>query len=315
SQVRADVLDAWFPPAPRVLSVLSRHLATICNTSPEVEPVSLRRAIASWRGLPEDSVLVGPGASSLIHSCLPKFVADCRHAAVLDPTYSEYPYLLEERLGMRLCRIPEQLPDTEDLSGADALVVVNPNNPTGRVIDAQAIVAGLSSRQRLWVDETYLEYTSAPSVEQVAAAQRNVVVCKSLSKTLALSGLRIGYLVGHPETLRTLAPEQHPWPISLPAQVATMAAIEDPTYYRNRYADTRSARKDLAESLRAIQTEINCVLLPRPDATEFARRLAQENIFVRDLGNGMLRIAVRPRPESWKMIQTIHRLDPSTMDP
>src|SRR5437764_8625693 len=64
--VNADVLDAWFPPAPSVLSVLQHHLDWLARTSPPVAAAGLEAAVAAARGLAEESVLVGAGSSDLI---------------------------------------------------------------------------------------------------------------------------------------------------------------------------------------------------------------------------------------------------------
>ena len=64
--VNADVLDAWFPPAPGVLTALSEHLEWLARTSPPTQSEGMRAAIAAAREVPEDAVLPGAGSSDLI---------------------------------------------------------------------------------------------------------------------------------------------------------------------------------------------------------------------------------------------------------
>ena len=91
------------------------------------------------------------------------------------------------------------------------------NNPTGRHVerdDLARILCRLPADSRCWVDEAYVDYVgSDQSLEQFAASSTNVVVCKSLSKVYALSGMRAAYLVGGShivDALRVLTP---PWAV------------------------------------------------------------------------------------------------------
>src|SRR5262249_55495321 len=149
------------------------------------------------------------------------------------------------------------------------------------------------------------------SLEGFAAASANVVVCKSLSKGYALSGVRAAYLCGAPALLEGLRPLTPPWVVSLPAQVAAVLALQDPEYYAECYRRTRALRKELAEGLRAlgrglevIEGVANFVLchLPEggPDAATLVSRCRPHGLFLRDagamgtrLGRHALRLAVK----------------------
>src|SRR5204863_2860682 len=99
----------------------------------------------------------------------------------------------------------------------------------------------------VWLDETYVDYISAAeSLETFAAASRNVVVCKSMSKVYALSGARAAYLCGPAPLLEELRALTPPWAVGLVGQVAAVAALQDPDYYAARYAETRRLREQLA---------------------------------------------------------------------
>src|SRR5262249_5986977 len=133
------------------------------------------------------------------------------------------------------------------------------------------VLGGIPRQTRVWIDEAYTDYAGpAESVEAVAAASQNGVVCKSLSKTLALSGARAAYLCAPARIavdLRSITP---PWAISLPAQVATVTALRSLGYYRQRWQETGSLREGLAAGLRGlglsvISGAINSVLCRLPD--------------------------------------------------
>src|SRR5580692_6730961 len=65
--VNADVLDAWFPPSPRVLSTLQQHLSWLVRTSPPVQCEGLCQAVAAHRGVRTENILPGAGSSDLIY--------------------------------------------------------------------------------------------------------------------------------------------------------------------------------------------------------------------------------------------------------
>jgi histidinol-phosphate/aromatic aminotransferase/cobyric acid decarboxylase-like protein len=164
---------------------------------------------------------------------------------------------------------------------------------------------------RVWIDETYVEYAGVDqSLERFAASSQNIVVCKSMSKIYALSGVRSAYLFGPSQLVEELSAITPPWAVSLPGQVAAVAALQDWDYYARRVAETHDLRNQLEEELSAFEGwEIipgiaNFVLchLPDggPDAAEIVKQCRVHGLFLRDagamgriLGTHALRIAVK----------------------
>jgi histidinol-phosphate/aromatic aminotransferase/cobyric acid decarboxylase-like protein len=152
----------------------------------------------------------------------------------------------------------------------------------------------------------------------------NVVVCKSMSKVYALSGVRAAYLCCSPhliETLKTLTP---PWAISLPAQVAAISALKDEIYYKEKYSETHKLRNILRQELLKIGIEEviegigNFLLFYLPSqihAYAFVQACKEENLFLRDvsnmgksLGNNAVRIAVKDGKTNLKMVSIIKKV-------
>jgi histidinol-phosphate/aromatic aminotransferase/cobyric acid decarboxylase-like protein len=80
-------------------------------------------------------------------------------------------------------------------------------------------------------DEAYVRYAGMDqSLAQWAAESTNVVVCTSMSKMYALSGMRVAYLISNAPTAAALRRWTPPWAVSLPAQLAAVAALRDPAY-------------------------------------------------------------------------------------
>jgi histidinol-phosphate/aromatic aminotransferase/cobyric acid decarboxylase-like protein len=163
---------------------------------------------------------------------------------------------------------------------------------------------------RFWIDETYVDYLApAQSLERFATGTENVIVCKSMSKVYALSGARVAYLCAGPHQLESLRAVTPPWAVSLPAQIAAVRALGDPSYYQARHTDTRQLREELRTSLQTLGLDVtpgcaNFILghLPTngPTATEIVGRCRLKGVFLRDagatstvLGTRAIRVAVK----------------------
>ena len=101
----------------------------------------------------------------------------------------------------------------------------------------------------IWVDETYIEYVDdAVSLEKLTSRYDELIICKSMSKCYALSGLRVAYAVtANALRLRRFIP---PWAVSLPAQLGAIAALSNPNYYLNQYMIVHENRNIFNEDLR-----------------------------------------------------------------
>ncbi|WP_433346939.1 aminotransferase class I/II-fold pyridoxal phosphate-dependent enzyme [Microtetraspora malaysiensis] len=335
--VPADVLDAWFSPAPGVVDALNEHQDWITRSSPPAGAEGLIEEIAAARNLPVEAIAVGAGSSDLIFRAFRGWLDSSARVLLVEPTYGEYAHVVERLIGCRVDRFPVRREegwrmDLDRFRDAlreryDLVVVVNPNNPTGVHVDTdelRQVLADAPAQTRFWIDEAYVGYAGpGQSLEPYAVAAGNAVVCKSLSKMYALSGLRVAYLAGQPEIAAELRRWTPPWGVSLPAQIAAVHALRDPGYYDDRWAQTRILRADLARALAAINEELhvqesvaNSILLtlPKhgPGAASLVRACRRQGVFLRDLSpmspafeGRTVRIAVREAAANARIAATI----------
>ncbi len=333
--ISADVLDAWFDPAPAVVDKIAACLSFALKTSPPTGCDGMRRAIARTRGVSQDSILPGGGSSDLIFAGLQKWVASDARVLILDPMYGEYAHVLENVIGaqvdrLNLLRARQYDVDPDELGAFagldyDWIVLVNPNSPTGRHVaraQLEQVIARTPVRTRWWLDETYIDYVGASeSLEAFASTSRNVIVCKSMSKAYALSGARAAYLCGAPELIAPLRQHCPPWSVSLVGQMAACEALQNLDYYRNRWTDTHRLRDGLAASLRGLDWDVvpgcaNFLLchLPadQPAAADLVAACRRHDLFIRDvssmgksLDRRTLRIAVKNEPTNQRMIDIL----------
>jgi histidinol-phosphate/aromatic aminotransferase/cobyric acid decarboxylase-like protein/GNAT superfamily N-acetyltransferase len=335
--ITADVLDAWFPPAPDVTAALREHLPYLLRTSPPTDCSGLLRTIAGERGVSTTTLVPGAGSSDLIFRAFREWLRPASRVLMLDPTYGEYAHVAEHVIGCRVARLSLDRErgyrvDLDDLhrkcqEGYDLIVLVNPNSPTGQVLHTDALLDLLSrlpSRTRLWIDETYIDYCGEGwSMEQAVTRHPNLVVCKSMSKVYALSGARVAYLVASPPVAQALRAITPPWIVGAPAQLAAIRALGAKAYYRQQYRLTRALRERLAAALGAIRgidqvTEgvanfLLCDLDPSVvTAITICERCRERSLYLRDLRSmsgradlNALRIAVKDGDTNRRMVEII----------
>ncbi|HLA84644.1 MAG TPA: histidinol-phosphate aminotransferase family protein [Thermoguttaceae bacterium] len=309
--INADVLDAWFPPAPAVLARLREHLDWILRTSPPTGCDGMLRAIARARGVPFECLVPGAGSSNLIFLAFHQWLTRASRVLILDPTYGEYAHVLERLIKCRVDRLPLDRREGYRLDlarleerlrqGYDLVALVNPNNPTGVHVpraEWETVLGRAPVGTRFWIDEAYVDYVGQEeSLERFAAASENVVVSKSMSKVYALSGVRAAYLCAPAAIARQLLTVTPPWAVGLPGQIAAVAALDSPEYYRDRYRETHRLRGRLAAALESSgRIEVHpgtanyllCHLREdRFTAAEFIARCRRQGLFLRDVGSMM----------------------------
>ncbi|MGE4618580.1 MAG: histidinol-phosphate transaminase [Planctomycetota bacterium] len=337
--INGDVLDAWFSPAPGVLATLGEHLDWLIRTSPPTGSEGLVAAIAAARDIPASRILPGAGSSDLIFLAFQQWLTTDSRVLLLDPTYGEYFHVCEQVLECHLERFALERkvdfqPDSEALrcrilaGDLDLVVIVNPNSPTGRYIPAdelKELIESAPKSTRFWIDETYIEYVdSDQSLEKFSCHRENVIVCKSMSKVYALSGIRSAYLCGSSALLEPLRALTPPWAVSLPGQVAAVKALEDPQYYQSQYEKTAALRNEFKQGLEQLGLAVipgvaNFLLTflpsPGPDAAEVTRRCRELGVHLRDasnmgsqLGPYALRTAVKSAPENRRILEVLEQV-------
>ncbi|MCD8190423.1 MAG: threonine-phosphate decarboxylase CobD [Clostridiales bacterium] len=297
---------------------------------PDPQCRALRRAIAGAEGVSPEMVFCGNGAAELLDRLA--LALRPHRAMVLAPTFGEY----ERSLRANGCKVishylkPEREFDvTEDLlrvlrPGLDLLVLCNPNNPTGRTIPAP-LLAELCRRCQaqdttLVVDESFLSLTDAEyqtDLRPLLAECPRLVLLRSLTKSHAMPGLRLGYLLcGDPALLERVVQAGQPWGVSVPAQCAGVAAMHRPDWPRLGREMVQPQRRRLTEELRKLgfrvwDSRANYLLFYSARWTDLQEQLLQRDVLIRDcadfagLGTGYYRIAVRTEAENTRLLQTL----------
>ena len=177
------------------------------------------------------TIIATPGAQALIQM-LPRALPGHR-VGVLAPTYAEH-----AASWRRAGRTVVACADVSQLADCDIAVIVNPNNPTGRVIGRDTLLA-LARRTRLIVDESFADLAPDESIAGDAAAS-GAIVLRSFGKTFGLAGVRLGFAIAPHDIATRLRDSLGPWPVSGPAIALGARAFADRDWLdatRRRLAD------------------------------------------------------------------------------
>jgi cobalamin biosynthetic protein CobC len=215
-------LSTGINPHPYPLAPLPRELFTRLP-----EPDALERLAATAAqayGAAAGQVVVAPGTQSLL---APVFSAVAPgRAAILGPTYAEH-----ARVAALVGHRVEEVGTFDGLAGADLAVVVNPNNPDGRLTSPFALLALVEEKRRggglVVVDEAFAE-VGPPGLSVAAEVGRGgLVVLRSFGKFYGLAGLRLGFALAAGPLAAQLRATLGPWPVAGPALAAGEAALAD----------------------------------------------------------------------------------------
>lgn len=161
-------------------------------------------------------VVAAPGTQALIQ-LLPRILFGSR-VAIMGHTYEEHE--LSWRRHGNTVTIVDQLPSLHD---AEIAVVVNPDNPTGRLVSPAELRA---CKAELVVDEAFIDFLPA-AASLAGDLPRNAIVLRSFGKAYGLAGLRLGFAIAEPDTAASLREELGPWAVSGPALAIGRAALGD----------------------------------------------------------------------------------------
>jgi cobalamin biosynthetic protein CobC len=271
---------------------------------------ALIAAAARRYGIADPATIVAaPGTQALIQ-LLPRLMPRLR-VAIVGPTYAEHA-LCWRRGGHEVAVVP----DLAGAAGADVVIIVNPDNPTGRLVAPQELRAAQASL--LIVDEAFIDFL--PREASLAGnLPANAVVLRSFGKTYGLAGLRLGFAVAPLRFAQHLRQELGPWAVSGPALEIGRAALDDEAWLK-------AAAKRLAadqEKLDALLVEAGFTILggttlfrlgEHPQATRLVDVLGRQGIHVRAFADQptWLRFGLPANEEEFRRLATALQPSPPT---
>jgi threonine-phosphate decarboxylase len=294
-----------------------------------------RRAAADRHRVRRGEILPGNGAAELIH--LAARALRERPALILSPSFSEYASACAiEKMPVSLIRARScggfPLDSAAVLSAIArrrrcAVWAANPNNPTGRLLRCEwleKLVRVCRAREHVLIlDEAFLEFTRGGERRSWAsrAPRQGMLVLRSLTKSFAVPGLRVGYAVGPKLLLDALKRFQPPWSVNTLASAAAVSLLSQASFLRRSREKVAGLRSELSKTLAArgftpYPSDANFLLCrvpqPGPAASWWKKEALARGIMLRScedfpgLEDGRhLRLSVRTVPENKRLIAAL----------
>ncbi len=326
--IKLNTNECPYPPSPKVLEALKEADYEALRLYPEVDCGTLISALSEYYGVAEDRIFAGVGSDDVLSMCFLTFFAGKKPVLFPDITYSFYNVWAE------VYRIPyEEIPLNEELFPVaedyfrenGGIVIANPNAPTGVVTPLSFIEELLSHNPDsvVIVDEAYIDFGGETALKLLDRYD-NLVVVRTMSKSRALAGMRVGYAFGSKELIRALNDVKYSvnsYTMNMPSLLAGKAAIEDDGYFREITDRIKKTREVLGGELckldfRFLPSSANFIFASPPEpyqAEEIFRKLREKSIFVRHfkkperIGN-YLRITVGTEEEVRCLIRELKNI-------
>ncbi|MDH7578780.1 MAG: threonine-phosphate decarboxylase CobD [Bacillota bacterium] len=319
-------------PPKEIKTILKKSLSLV-TLYPEPDCQTLKKAIAPVLQIPQQQITFSNGAVELIYLAVQALQP---HTVLIPgPTFREYEIACRVwkvrvkhlKLSPQRGFIPSLAHLKRGVQGTDLVFLCNPNNPTGRLIPPGILKPFLEFcfKQSIFVviDESFLffhpqwkQLTCIPETKK----NKRILIIQSLTKFYAIPGLRVGYGVGHPETIAFLSSFQPPWQVNNLAQAVTSLTFRVKEYARQTRELIMRERDFLASylwkipCLEVLPSAANFLLVklqPPLSASDVEDQLARRGILIRNcsnfafLGDNFIRIAVKKRPENLLLLKNL----------
>jgi histidinol-phosphate aminotransferase len=304
--IKLDSNENPFGPSPRAIEAM-RGATESMHEYPDDDCIELRTRLAARHNVSSEQVLVTPGSAGMLSLLCQTLLAPGRNAVTSRLSFIVYGMVVRAS-GAHLIETPQRV-DGFDLDAIlDAInpdtrlvFLANPNNPTGTMLDANAVdgfLARVPAHVVVVLDEAYYDFAAhfatlrkvdySRSIEYVRR-DANVVVLRTFSKVHGLAGLRIGYGLGHAELLGYCARMASTYSVSSVAQAAAMAALDDQQHVDRAVANNATQAEVLITGLsepgfRVVPTAANFVYCDiGTGSATFAGNLLEEGVSVRPM--------------------------------
>jgi threonine-phosphate decarboxylase len=312
-------VNLHFPPPP-LLEMIRRDLGEILRYYPDYAETQ-QRHLAEMTSLPAETLVPCNGSTEIITRLCQEATGPILTSI---PTFSRWTDLPEE-LHVALFTITRQRANDFRLSvdeivrrvrevGARTLVISNPNNPTGAWLtfdEVKSLARALPDLETVIVDESFIDFSDLETAASLVTALPNLVVVKSMGKSLGWHGVRLGYAVAEPRRAQALGSRLPFWNINGLAAYVLRNVTRFKTEFAASFACVAADRVYMTEQLtslpglRIYPSQANFLFVELPEGMSGSalrdRLLTNHGLMVRECSNKIgsseqyLRLAVQGR--------------------
>jgi len=298
--VKLNTNESPYPPSPEIQNLLKNIDYSMLRLYPNPMSDALRDCIAQKYGFRRENILAGNGSDDLLTIAIRSFVGDGEKIACFDPTYSLYEVLakIQNASPVKINLTPEfdvpesflktGLKEISDSPPVKLFFLARPNAPTGRSIGMESVVKICEQFKGIvLIDEAYADFAQDHCLALVNRFS-NVIVCRTLSKSYSLAGVRIGFAVSNASLIEGMNKVKDSYNTSFLSQQIAIAALNDDKHFKKCIDKIVKSREYLSKALREIGFEVipsqaNFVFAapPKDKAADLFDYLRENNILVR----------------------------------
>ncbi len=309
--IKLNTNESPYPPSPKVIQALKTFDWDRLRLYPDPAMSDLTESLAEYYGVKASEVFAGVGSDDVLSMCFLTFFAGDKPVFFPDITYSFYDVWAE------VYRIPyetKKLDDDFRIKAEDyyapngGVVIANPNAPTGigESLDLIEDVLLHNKDSVVIVDEAYIDF-GVKSALPLIGKYDNLIVVRTMSKSRAMAGMRIGYCFGNEKLIKYLNDVKYSvnsYTLNQPSIIAGKAAVEDREYFESIVKRVKATRERAAKALSDLgfsyfPSDTNFLFVKPPEghaASDIFNALKEKGIYVRhfnkDRISGHLRITM-----------------------
>jgi histidinol-phosphate aminotransferase len=324
--VKLNTNECPYGPSPLVIQAVRASGADSLRLYPDPEAVELRETLAAYHGVSPNQVFVGNGSDEVLAHAFAALLKHDQPLVFPDITYSFYP-VYAKLTGVLFETVP--VDEALEVRVADyrrrcgGIVLANPNAPTGIALPLAEIARLLDEHRDIPVviDEAYIDFGGETALK-LLAGRPNLLIIRTMSKSRALAGLRVGYAIGESgliEALTRVKDSFNSYPLGRPAQAGAIASVKDELYFRETVAKVLMSRETMTKGL----AELGFVIPPSSanfifarhaalSGTDWTKRLRERKVLVRNFQKPRiadhLRISVGSDSDVERLLETCYRI-------
>lgn len=324
-KLRLDFNENTVGCSPAVIEFLREHL-TASQLSIYPEYVEAMKELAAFFEVGEDEFTLTNGTDEAIQVLVNAFVDNGDEVIVLKPSYAMYRFYAE-LAGASVREVPyreESLAfPLEELLAAmtpatRAVLISNPNNPTGTAIGLEGVrrILGAAPNAAVLIDEAYFEFSEITALPWIRDYS-NLFISRTFSKVYGMAAMRCGCLFSGAQNVRWVKKAQSPYSVNTLAALAARAAIRDRAYIEAYVDEVLAARAMAYEGLhklgiKTFPSEANFILFELGErAIPIRDSLRERGVLVRDRSYeipGCVRVTIGTRAQIERFLEELQKL-------
>jgi histidinol-phosphate aminotransferase len=324
-KTRLDFNENTVGCSPKVIEFLKSKL-TEEKLAVYPDYTSVRATLSAFFKVSPDELLLTNGTDEAIQVLINTYIDDDDEVITLSPSYAMYRFYAEVA-GAKITEVPYIPPKVEFpleallaaiTPATKAILISNPNNPTGTPVGIEAIekILNAAPQAAILIDEAYYEFCGSTALPLIGKYS-NLFVSRTFSKVYGMAAMRMGCLFSQAGNVQFLHKAQSPYSVNTLAALAAEAAVQDTEYAENYAAEALAAREMLRAGLEKLGIEqapsaANFILGYFGDrAIEVRDALREKAILVRDRSYeipGGVRITAGTRAQAGQVLAELERI-------